>query len=244
MPDSDSNRLNRERLFHDRQAADRQSCPSFIEELSRTDSWYLDHASWIRFAVNSLGIVENKTVLDWGCGHGMAACLLAGLGASVVATDVSSGYCREASLRANVRHAPILTVQADAVRLPFPDSSMDAIWGHAILHHLPLPAAMRELRRILKPHGRLVLSDPFEGGFPVRWARMASGWWYGHQTTDEQPITWQILNAIKQYFPEAHATFWDIPGVHSGQLSGCWPAARRWNHRLARYVVISNDPLV
>jgi SAM-dependent methyltransferase len=130
------------------------------------------------------------------------------------------------------------------VRLPLPDASIDAIWGHAILHHLPFYTAMRELRRVLKPHGRLVLSDPFEGGFAVRWARMASGCWNGHQTTDEQPITWHVLNAIKEYFPEVMATFWDIPGVYSGQLSGCWPDNMRWNHSLARYVVISNHALV
>ena len=244
MPDNVSNRLDRERLFHDRQAADRQSCPRFSEELARPDSWYLDHASWIRFAVQSLGNVESKTVLDWGCGHGMAACLLAGRGAKVVATDVSAGYCREVLLRAGIHQVAIRTVQADAVRLPLPDASIDAIWGHAILHHLPFDKAMRELRRVLKPHGRLVLSDPFEGGFAVRWARMASGCWNGHQTIDEQPITWHVLNAIKEYFPAVMATFWDIPGVYSGQLSGCWPDNMRWNHSLARYVVISNHALV
>lgn len=244
MPDSDSTRLNRERLFHDRQAADRLACPRFSEELARSDSSYLGHATWIPFAIHALGPVSGRSVLDWGCGHGMAACLLAARGASVVATDVSAGYCQEVRLRAGFHQVGLHIVQADAVRLPFPDASMDAVWGHAILHHVPLPQAMRELRRVLKPGGRFVLCDPFEGAFPVRWVRMATGWWRGHQTTDEQPMTWQDLHGIQEYFPEVQATFWDIPGIHAGQLTGWWPGAWRLNHQFARYVVISNHPLV
>src|SRR5581483_5300829 len=94
-------RLRSERAFHDRQAEQR------ARDLSRrpgaycfSDEAYLDHESWIAAGLASLGPVQGRDVLDLGCGHGMAAVVLARRGARVRALDLSSGYLREASARA------------------------------------------------------------------------------------------------------------------------------------------------
>jgi SAM-dependent methyltransferase len=45
-------------------------------------------------------------------------------------------------------------VACEASSLPFPDSSFDLVFGHAVLHHLPdLAGAFREFRRVLRPGG-------------------------------------------------------------------------------------------
>ena len=71
-------RLTDERLFHDRQAAERAA--SFRlgrADLVFADHAYLDHESWIRPALAKLGDPKGKRALDYGCGHGMAAVVLA-----------------------------------------------------------------------------------------------------------------------------------------------------------------------
>ncbi len=50
-----------------------------------------------------------------------------------------------------------------ALRLPFPDESFDFVYSIGVLHHLPSPpdqdAAVREVARILKPGGRLLVHE-------------------------------------------------------------------------------------
>src|SRR5438552_3226108 len=96
------NRLELERAFHNRQAAERartfQADPARLR--FENDS-YLDHESWVRPALEQLGSVQGRHILDFGCGHGMMGVTLARLGAQVTGFDLSSGYIHEARARAS-----------------------------------------------------------------------------------------------------------------------------------------------
>src|SRR5207247_2155119 len=105
------------------------------------DEVYLDHETWVRPAFRQLGDVRHMPELDFGCGHGMAAVVLARGGARVTAFDLSHGYLDEARTRARANAVDIDFVMADGARLPFADHSFQAIWGCAILHHLDLEKA-------------------------------------------------------------------------------------------------------
>src|SRR4051794_22997185 len=120
-----TDRLGEEIAFHDRQAGDR--APSFgrDDDLRFGDDSYLDHESWVRPAVERLGDVAGRDVLDFGCGHAMAAVVLARRGARVTAFDLSGGYLQEARRRASANGVAIDFVQADGERLPFADESFD-----------------------------------------------------------------------------------------------------------------------
>src|SRR5438105_2729886 len=143
-------RLLREREFHDQQARGRALTFSRQPHRLRfSDADYLDHETWVRPALERLGEVRGQHVLDWGCGHGMAAVVLARRGAAVTACDLSPGYIAEARARARANGVVVRCLVADAQRLPFAEQSFDAVWGHAILHHLDVPRAARELRRVL-----------------------------------------------------------------------------------------------
>src|SRR5262249_17872146 len=126
-----------------------------------TDDEYLDHETWVRPAFARLGPLAGTRVLDLGCGHGMAAVVLARAGARVTATDLSGGYLAEARRRAPGNWVEVDFVRADAQQRPFAGGSFEAVWGNAILHHLALKRAAGELRRVLVPGGVGVFCEPW-----------------------------------------------------------------------------------
>ncbi len=106
-----------------------------------------------------LGPAARATVVDVGCGTGFLAAGLAPLAAEVHCVDASPAMLAEArrnlSAFVNVRYH-----RADGAGLPLASASVEAAVANMYLHHCPEPAqALREMARVLKPGGRLVLTD-------------------------------------------------------------------------------------
>jgi ubiquinone/menaquinone biosynthesis C-methylase UbiE len=96
-------------------------------------------------------------VLDAGCGNGFffdAARELVAPGAELVGLDLSPKMLELAR-----QHHDVL-VRGDATRLPFADACFDTVLARSLLHHLPDPdAGAREIARVLRPGGELVVLD-------------------------------------------------------------------------------------
>ena len=198
-----TDRLTSERIFHDRQAAGRAKHFAAVRsEFIFRDEDYLDHETWIRPAVARLGEMRGQSILDYGCGHGMASTVFARNGADVTAFDLSPGYVNEAKERAEANGVRVRFVVADGERLPFADDSFDAIWGSAILHHLDLAVAGRELQRVLKPGGVAVFCEPWGGNPFLSFARQYLPYSGKHRTADEKPLTRAMLNPLCNIFPK------------------------------------------
>jgi SAM-dependent methyltransferase len=209
-----TDRRTSEQLFHDRQAADRaDSFRSGRADLRFADESYLDHETWVRPAFEKLGELRGKHVLDYGCGHGMAAVVLARAGAGVTAFDLSPGYVREAQERARVNGVSVECVVADGESLPFPDGSFDAVWGNAILHHLDLARAGQELARVLKPGGVAVFCEPWGGNPALSFARRFLPYPGKDRTPDEQPLTRRDLAPLRQVFPVVEVEGYQLVGM-------------------------------
>lgn len=198
---SAKDRLAAEQLFFDRQA--QQRALSFLDDeaLRFSDDWYLDHESWIRPAMDRLGDVGGLPVLDYGCGHGMAAVVLARRGAQVTAFDLSLGYLSEARRRAAANEVRIDFVRTDAEHLPFADGSFARVWGNAILHHLEVRSAVVELHRVLRPGGIAVFCEPWGGNPLLAWARRHWHHHGRHHTPQEQPLRRRHLRVLRERFP-------------------------------------------
>lgn len=109
---------------------------------------------------------EPFDLLDVGCGTGTFDAMLAGssLPARVTGLDYSPAMCRVADGKA--RHAGVdhrlRYVAADSEHLPFADASFDVVTCSNSFHHYPhQQKVICDMRRVLKPGGRLMLIDGF-----------------------------------------------------------------------------------
>jgi len=197
-----TDRLRKEMAFHDAQAADRSCRFQHPHELLFTDDDYLDHETWIRTAFQQLLPLQGCQVLDMGCGHGMAAIVLARAGAQVTAVDLSLGYLTEARRRAEANHVVgICWIQGDAEQLPFADQQFDRIWGNAILHHLHLDRAAAEIHRVLRPGGVAVFCEPWGENPLLELARRWLPYPGKQRTPDERPLRSAQILALRRHFP-------------------------------------------
>jgi len=209
-----TDRLESERIFHDQQAAERAvSFRTGRADLVFTDNAFLDHETWVRPAFAMLGDLHGKHALDYGCGHGMAAVVMARAGATVSAFDLSPGYVAEAQERAFANGVSVECVAADGEELPFADASFDAIWGNAILHHLDLTRAGKELLRVLKPGGIAVFCEPWGGNPLLAFARRRLPYPGKDRTPDEKPLTRRDLTPLRAIFPNLEVSGFQLLGM-------------------------------
>lgn len=112
------------------------------------------------------GRTEPFDLLDIGCGTGTFDAMLVGspLSARVVGLDYAEAMCRVGSEKAH--HAGVADrlryVNADSQHLPFADASFDVVTCSNSFHHYPdQQQVVHEMRRVLRPGGRLMLIDGF-----------------------------------------------------------------------------------
>jgi ubiquinone/menaquinone biosynthesis C-methylase UbiE len=100
-------------------------------------------------------------ILDVGAGAGHLSFALAPAAAGVVALDPSPGMLATVRRAAAERQLPqIETCEAAAAALPFPAASFDLVCTRYSAHHwLNVPAALAEMRRVVKPDGFILLID-------------------------------------------------------------------------------------
>lgn len=118
--------------------------------------------------------LEGKTALDACCGNPRIVSWMASRGATAFGCDISikmltMGNARGVSYALD-RQTPLSPVRwavADCERLPFADSSFDTITCFQAYHHVNHETFLAECRRVLKPGGRIVISDP-NGDHPLR----------------------------------------------------------------------------
>lgn len=109
-----------------------------------------------------LGDLCDKEVLEYGCGLGEIATLLARSGAIVTTFDLSPKSILISRQRAKLNKAAsnIRLAVAAGENIPYADNSFDFIIGKAILHHLNADLGWSEISRVLKPGGKAVFVEP------------------------------------------------------------------------------------
>jgi SAM-dependent methyltransferase len=114
-------------------------------------------------AANLEGLDPRTPILEVGCGDGTFTTELSKYSHDVNAIDISEGQITENALR-----FPNITFRQHDVgeTFPFEDGAFGVVWCSEVLEHLFDPAfAMREIHRILRPGGRLLVTVPYHGYF-------------------------------------------------------------------------------
>lgn len=111
-----------------------------------------------RAVVAAAKVSRGMLVADVGTGTGFLAEAALAAGASVIGIDSSEEML--AQTRVHFAGQAFEARTGDVDRLPLADGEVDATIANMVLHHAPDPPhAIAEMARVLKPGGRLVLSD-------------------------------------------------------------------------------------
>ena len=131
---------------------------SFAEGYTAVNENSLVHAYYERPATLALaGDVAGRRILDAGCGAGALIAALRDRGATVTGIDKSAGMLELA--RRRLGDDADLQVAELGAPLPFPDDTFDDVTACLVLHYLKdWGPALAEVRRVLKPGGRLIAS--------------------------------------------------------------------------------------
>ena len=125
-------------------------------DLTNTVLSFGQDRGWRRATRAALGLRPGERVLDVGAGTGVSTEELSRSGAYAVGADLSVGM-----LRAGRRTRSTLPLLAgDALALPFPDGIFDAVTiSFALRNVVDTEGALRELGRVTRPGGRLVVCE-------------------------------------------------------------------------------------
>ncbi len=166
---------------------------------------------WRRITAERV-VREGDEVLDAACGTGDLALAAARAGGRVTGLDFSERMLERAR-----RKAPQLRfVQGDALALPFPDGSFDAATvGFGVRNLDDLEAGLRELRRVLRPGGRLGVLEITRPTGPLR---VFYSLWFDRVV----PLLGRLLpgGAAYTYLPASVRRFPQV-GELAGLLEAC-----------------------
>jgi demethylmenaquinone methyltransferase / 2-methoxy-6-polyprenyl-1,4-benzoquinol methylase len=121
------------------------------------------HRIWKRFAVGLANVHEGQRVLDIAGGSGDISRLFldkVGKNGEVILTDINNAMLRVGRDRLLDEGKATPTAQCDAEHLPFPDNYFDCVsiaFGLRNVTHKD--AALREMKRVLKPGGRVIVLE-------------------------------------------------------------------------------------
>ncbi len=150
--------------------------------------------------------LKNKKILDLGCGLGEASLFFNSLDAEVYSQDISLQQLIKLKKNAIDYNAPISLNLSDASALPFKNSTFDFVYGNGVLHHIDIPTATNEIKRILKPNGKAAFIDPLPYNPAIKiYRNMARKF----RSSTEKPLSKaQIKWICKQFSNSQHEVFW------------------------------------
>lgn len=178
--------------------------------------------------------IRGLTVLDYGCGDGPDTALLASRGARVEALDLSSDLLERA--RQRIEHdgfADRVTFHCGSAHdVPLADGSVDLVVGHAILHHLDLALASREVHRVLRPGGRAIFLEPIRDSRVLRLVRPLIPYRQPDVSPFERPLLHAEVDAFSRPFrPGRHREFL-LPFVAVARVAGAPERVQNWLREL------------
>ena len=157
--------------------------PELTPEQRRIKDDFMRH--WLEVLPRRYGLIERFNhgyPMQWAAPGQKTLEIGAGLGEHLAYEDLSSGEYTAVEFRPEIanklkaRFPQAKVLSQDCQKpMPLPEAHFDRVLAIHVLEHLPdLPAAIREIRRLIKPSGRLCAVIPCEGGLAYGLARRIS----------------------------------------------------------------------
>jgi ubiquinone/menaquinone biosynthesis C-methylase UbiE len=137
--------------------------------------WGLAYRQFVDMLLQAAAVAEGSIVLDIATGTAVIPVTIGSNGhvqTHIVGLDITPSMLRHGarSIRAANTISPVSLVCASAMNIPFGDGVFDVAICGLGMHHLDVPQALSEMRRMLKVNGRLVIGT---AGVPSFWLT----WW-------------------------------------------------------------------
>ena len=169
-----------------------------------------------------------KVFLDYACGNGVAAISAASSGAALaIGIDISDVSVRNARLDAEARGVKdrCAFIQGDCENTGLPDNSVDTILCSGMLHHLDLSYAFPELRRVLRPGGKILCVEaldynPLIKAYRLLTPSMRTDWEKNHI------LSLKDLVFAKRFFDLGEVRYWHLFSIFAAYLNR-WPSLLR-----------------
>jgi ubiquinone/menaquinone biosynthesis C-methylase UbiE len=153
-----------------------------------------------RLVFEAAGVSPDDRVLDVACGPGIVACLLARETAHVTGLDLTPAMIEQAQNRqAELGLSNVDWQVGEALPLPFPDEEFSLVFTRYSFHHFLDPmAVLREMVRVCRPGGRVVVVDVFASSPEQRSAYDAV-----EKLRDPSHVRALLLEELKEGFGDA-----------------------------------------
>lgn len=187
----------------------------------------------LEYSFHLLGEVTGKIVLDYGCGDGLNSLVMAWKGAHVLALEISPELMSIARkrLQANGVLYNIDYIIGSGHTLPFADESIDIVFGIAILHHLDLSLAQKEIYRVLRKGGKAIFQEPVRNSALVRFIRKMIPYRSPNVSEFERPLTDEELEDFGRGFSSYKAKAFTFPTTN---LIALLPYFKHYVHHFYR----------
>ena len=158
----------------------------------------LDESNFQDFFCKKL---DSKNVLEIGCTYGRDAKIYSTFCKTYVGIDLSDKGI-EAAKNLGIKNCSF--VCGDAHALPFSESRFDVVIVSSLLHHLDIPLALKEIRRVLKQDGILIFREPLGINPIFKLYRYITP---NARTDDEMPFRYADIALIRDMFKVQHEHF-------------------------------------
>jgi SAM-dependent methyltransferase len=175
----------------------------------------------LEYAYYLVGDIRGQIVLDYGCGDGRDACLLAARGAGrVYALDLSLDLLQQAAMRMRQDGftQAVRVLCGSAHSIPLPDDAVDLVVGHAVLHHLDIGLASREVHRVLRPGGRAIFLEPIRESRVLRAIRPLLPFRQPDVSPFERPLLKREIEAFSRPFQAGRRREFMLPFVRLAKV--------------------------
>ena len=186
--------INRERKWHDDLARKGFRSRRLVQRLTRP--FYNQRIMWGPI-FREMGDLAGRRVLDYGCGRGKFALLLAARGAQVIGIDISKEVFTRVARGKGQGSGQVQFVVGDAHQTGLASGLFDFVVGNGILHHLDVTRSYREVHRLLKPGAKAFFVEPLASHPLLRAIRALTP---SARTRDEHPLRFADIDGARSIF--------------------------------------------